>query len=199
MAHSHLQQQVSTLRRLSLLLQLHQQPYRPSTSSTSLTQSLGTITTTVSKGFNFDPSTQSQGRILFVDCFTDSIIPDYTYIQFSAELTSSQVATVTTVSVQATDSAQATLLLSSLSATLAFPTPTQTMTSTSGVSPIPTPPLSTGTTSVPDNTTSTTTSAPVQFTGGATPMHASFMAGGNVFVWAVGTLLIVPGFLMVWL
>ncbi|EPE27482.1 hypothetical protein GLAREA_04273 [Glarea lozoyensis ATCC 20868] len=117
----------------------------------------------------------------------------YTYIQFSTALTSSQVTTITTVSVQATDSAQATLLLSSLSATLAFPTPTQTATAVSGVAPVITP-ISTGTTTPARNATSAVpTSTPVQFTGGA-----SFGAS-NSGLWVMTALMVLPGFLMMWL
>jgi hypothetical protein len=121
---------------------------------------------------------------------------DYTYIQLSTKLTSYEVSTTTTVSVQATDSAQATSLFSSLSATLALPTPTQTATSVSGTAVVPTTPLSTvtTTTSLTSNETTVvpTTSAPVQFTGGARIARSE-----HGYMLVISALMVVPGILMV--
>jgi hypothetical protein len=133
-----------------------------------------------------------------------------TYLQIDAATvtTSSQVTSLTTVSVQATDEAEATSLFHSLSATLALPTPKQTTTSLSGA-PAPATTAPTYSVAAPSSTATTTTSVgttsaaatttALQFTGAASSLRASSMVQLVGAGWIMGALIVVPGLLMVWL
>ncbi|TVY31142.1 hypothetical protein LHYA1_G000144 [Lachnellula hyalina] len=128
----------------------------------------------------------------------------FTYIAGASVTASSQIRTITTVSVHATNSVAADALFTSLRNTITLLTPTQTTTSFSGTVPSSTSPAPT-TYPAPSNpptpssngtTTAVNTSA-VQFTGAGVGLRA-----GPVASWAklaLGAAFVVPGLLMIWL
>jgi hypothetical protein len=119
----------------------------------------------------------------------------YTFIAGATNTYSYEVTTISTVSVQATNTAQAELLFKSLSATIAKPTPSQTATSFSGAVPSATPVGTAPTYSKPAPSPSSNGTVP--FTGAGSSLSAVGMAR-----WAeltMGALFVVPGLLMVWL
>jgi hypothetical protein len=117
----------------------------------------------------------------------------WTYIAISSNtvVASYQVTSVTTVSVKATDSAEAAALFNSLSATFMFPTPTQTTTTLQGSSPSLTMPKPTATTSG--------SITPPPFTGAAAPLRPGMTTSWIGCEWALGVLALLPGLLAMWL
>ncbi|RYP55211.1 hypothetical protein DL768_000205 [Monosporascus sp. mg162] len=132
----------------------------------------------------------------------------YTYISIeqTTVLTSSEAYSTTAVSVSATDSAQASILFSSFSATWSFPTPTQTATSLIGSATqtaVPTStiaPTTTITTSSPGSSSSvsTNTSSTTTPVVTAAAMRVGPMIFENGFVaFVTGTIFLVPACLMI--
>ncbi|TVY85255.1 hypothetical protein LSUE1_G000111 [Lachnellula suecica] len=151
------------------------------------------------------PAAPSSTQIISLTYFTYEITWYYwyyyfTYIAGAKTTTSYGVTTITTVSVQATGTAQADALFKSLSATIALPTPAQTATAVSGSAPSATTstPVSTTfaapSTSSNSSTTTATTSA-VQFTGAGTTLRVGPMS--HLAELALGVMFVVPGLLMV--
>jgi hypothetical protein len=129
----------------------------------------------------------------------------YYYYYFSADLTSSETTYYTTVSLTATDTAEASSLFTSLSASLSNYIPTQTATPTYGSTPVassstpavtshPSAPYPTGNTTVPSSTSA------VYFTGAAISLRTGTVSYfGSIFMLATGVFVVVPGLLMLWL
>ncbi len=112
----------------------------------------------------------------------------YTYIAVgqSTIITSSQATSVTTVSVSATASAQASALFESLRNTLSFPTPKQTATALVGSTPAATfTPIKTAAFNVTLPTRTQAPTSPAVFVGSATALKVRFTGSwyGGLF-WA---------------
>ncbi|KAH8879500.1 hypothetical protein GQ53DRAFT_834093 [Thozetella sp. PMI_491] len=130
----------------------------------------------------------------------------YTFIitETTSILTSSEVFATTTVSVSATDSAGASALFSSLSASINFPTPVQTTTSIEGSAPPPptsSPALAANTTTLGSTTApvtvTTTSSAPTTVVTAGAARLGTATYGDQFFVVIIGAMIVVPAFLMI--
>ncbi|TVY37982.1 hypothetical protein LSUB1_G003419, partial [Lachnellula subtilissima] len=128
----------------------------------------------------------------------------FTYIAGASASASTQIRTITTVSVQATNSMAADALFTSLRDTITLPTPTQTTTSFSGTvpssnspAPITYPAPSNSPTPSSNGTTAAVTTSAVQFTGTGVSLRAGPVASRAGL--ALGAAFLVPGLLMVWL
>ncbi|KAM5526578.1 hypothetical protein FOXYSP1_21020 [Fusarium oxysporum f. sp. phaseoli] len=113
----------------------------------------------------------------------------YTFIDVSTVFTSIEYTSVTTLSITATDSAQASSLFNEFSATAIFPTPTQTTTALSGSVTKSTPPMTMTATS--DNTVSTSKPTAVVAAGA----RAAATGDWVLLTLGVGLFCLVPGFL----
>lgn len=132
----------------------------------------------------------------------------YTYFAFSAQLTSTQTIYTTIGSLTASNDAQATALIGSISSSIeAAVQATQSATPTVGSIPVSTQtPANTGTKTLPYPTGANTTvpqpptAKPSQFTGAAASVRAGTAAFfGSFALIASAFCMIAPGVLMVWL
>ncbi|KAF4331960.1 hypothetical protein FBEOM_14255 [Fusarium beomiforme] len=114
----------------------------------------------------------------------------YTFIDVSTVFTSIEYTSVTTVSLTATDSAQASSLFNEFSATAIFPTPTQTTTALSGSVTRSTPPVTMTATS--NNTVSTSKPTAVVAAGA----RAAATGDWILLTLGVGLFCLVPGFVI---
>ncbi|EXK77784.1 hypothetical protein FOQG_17516 [Fusarium oxysporum f. sp. raphani 54005] len=114
----------------------------------------------------------------------------YTFIDVSTVFTSIKYTSVTTVSLTATDSAQASSLFNEFSATAIFPTPTQTTTALSGSVTKSTPPVTMTATS--NNTVSTSKPTAVVAAGA----RAAATGDWILLTLGVGLFCLVPGFVI---